>query len=128
MTPRAVPRPRAGRDGGSASLLAVAVLAVVAAVALGAAAAAGEVVLADGRAQDAADAAALAAARAVDDLAPPLRAATAAAAPYGARVLRCRCGTTPVAVTVEVPVVAPPARSLGLTARRATARAALAGP
>lgn len=107
-------------------------LVVVALVVLVASAAAGSVLVAEGRAQDAADEAAIAVARAAwDGAASPCTAGSAVLHRVAGRATLVSCRTGPdlrSVVTIEVPVTSPLARALGVTARRGTAAAAAAQP
>lgn len=88
-------------------------------------AAAGGVLLAEVRAQDAADAAALAAAHAARGGTAPLQAARRAARAADAEVVACDCAGPVVRVTVSVAVDARAASLSGHARRRATAAARL---
>lgn len=85
----------------------------------------GSVLLADGRAQDAADAAALAAAHARHRAVAPAVAAREAAGVHGATLVRCSCGGAVVEVSVRVEVDATAVRSVGISHRVASASARL---
>lgn len=114
-----------GTEHGGVALTVVLVGAVTAVTVLAVLLAAADVVAATGRADDLADAAALAAARALGDGRDPSLAASRVAARGGGRLERCACRVQPVTVTVVVPVEATAARRLGVRTQRATASARL---
>ncbi|MFT5564719.1 MAG: Flp pilus assembly protein TadG [Myxococcota bacterium] len=118
---------RAGSaEDGSATILVTLLLGVATAVVAAVIVAAGSVVAAGGQAQDAADAAALAAAHAQPFGASAGRkAAGLAARTAGATLVSCSCFTPTVTVTVSVFVDVPAARRIGITHRFGTASAAL---
>lgn len=106
-------------------------LSIVVVVATGVAvaiAAAGGVLAAEGRAQDGADAAALAAVTAVGRGADAAAAARSGAAAHGAELVACDCRGRRVRVRVRAPVTPRAARLLGIRSRGATATAALVSP
>lgn len=123
-------RRRAGEEGAIA-LPALALVTALAAAVVLVVASAGSVLAARVRAAGAADEAALAAARLAHPLGErsgdPAAAADRVAAAAGAEVVTCRCapGREVVEVVVEVAVLAPLARGVGVTVQQGRARATL---